>query len=441
MNGAKTRIDAGYWSFALPLAVLGPLMTIGTMAQQAALLSLSEGIRELAAFTLANAVLNPFANVLGMAPEMSTVLGSDRSGYRATRRLVLIVGLILTGIVALLGLTSLGASVISTCFHAERGLVTAVGDYLFWFGLAIPFAGMQSVSTGTLVRAGRTGTVTLLKVGDIAATIALLVLGAQFGWATRVILIVSRLVPAVVAAVVSSVLAAPHVPRVDAGTTTSTWAALRYFAPLAVTTSMFTLSRPILFALVAASLGAGLASETMVAAMSLAFSVGFLFQSMINKALRQLLATRIAVDPAGCRRFAVQFTAVLTAIAILGLSGPGAHFLLTRIMGAEGEVLRLAAEAAPILALAPLAIAWRNWYHGMAMAHRRTGSMAYGSLWRNGCVVVCALACSGLGILDHRTGAAIMVLAFAAEAVGTIVASRRWRTDLAGSAHGRLGEA
>lgn len=440
MDAAKARIDAGYWRFALPLAVLGPLMTIGGMAQQAALLSLSEGIRELAAFTLANAVLNPFANVLGMAPEMSTVLGSDRSGYRSTRRLVLIVGLVLTGIVALLGLTSLGASIISTCFHAERGLVTAVGDYLFWFGLAIPFGGMQSVSTGTLVRAGRTGTVTLLKVGDIAATIALLVFGAQFGWTTRVILIVSRLVPAVVAAVVSSILAAPHVPRIDAGTTTSTWAALRYFAPLAVTTSMFTLSRPILFALVTASLGAGLASETMVAAMSLAFSVGFLFQSMINKALRQLLATRIAVDPTGCRRFALQFTAVLTVVAVLGLSGPGVHALLT-VMGAEGEVLRLAAEAAPILALAPLAIAWRNWYHGLAMAHRRTGSMAYGSLWRNGCVVVCALACSTLGILDHRSGAAIMVLAFAAEAVGTIVASRRWRTDLAGSAHGRLGQA
>jgi len=84
----------------------------------------------------------------------------------------------------------------------------------------------------------------------------------------------------------------------------------------------------------------------------------------------------------------------------------------------------------PILAATPVVIAWRNWYHGLAMVHRRTGAMVVGSLGRNGWVLIAGGALALGGVLSARTAAVVMVGAFVCEALGTILASRRWRADL-----------
>jgi len=200
---------------------------------------------------------------------------------------------------------------------------------------------------------------------------------------------------------------------------------------MAVTTTMFTLSRPILFSVVTLVEADQQRAELMIAALSLAFACGFIFQSVVNNVLRNLMATFGGDDPVGCRRFALQLTLGTTVLAAICLAGPPVRWFLAAVLHAEGRVLELAAQAAPVLALAPLVIAWRNWYHGLAMVHRRTGAMLIGSLGRNGCVAFGALALAELGWFDHRTGAALLVAAFACEALGTILASRRWRAALA----------
>lgn len=429
---AEPGATPSYWRFALPLVALGPLMQAGAMAQQSAVLGLGS-VRELAALALAKAMLDPFANMLGMAPQMGTVLGRDRAGYRAVRQLVLGMGLILLLAVALIAATPLGPAVVGLTFRVDDGLIAIVLEYLLWFAMVIPLMGIHRVASGILVRAHRTGVLTAIKVGQIGAVIAILILGAQLGWAVRATLIASALIPELLAVVVTVGLARGHAPRDDDPELprTSVAGALRFFAPMAVTTTMFTLSRPILFSVVTLFEADQHRAELMIAALSLAFACGFVFQSVVNNVLRNLMATFAGDDPEGCRRFAIQLTLATTAAALVCLVGPPARWFLATVMQAEGAVLELASQAAPVLALAPLVIAWRNWYHGLAMVHRRTGAMLMGSLARNGCVALGALALAEMGWFDHRTGAALLVAAFAFEAVGTILASRRWRAALA----------
>lgn len=430
---ADRSASTGYWRFALPLVVLGPLMLAGNLAQQSALLGFSQGVRELAAFALAGALLNPFANMLAMAPQMGTVLGRDRSGHRSVRRLVLGMGLGLFALVVLIAASPLGPAAISLFFRVEDSLVSIVLEYLLWFAMVIPLTGMQRVATGMLVRERRTATVTAVRLGDCALVIAILVAGAGAEWPLRATLIASRLLPELCSTVVTLHLARHLSPRDDdpERPATSVWSATRFFAPMAVTTTMFTLSRPILFSFATMVETDARRAELLIAALSLTFSCGFIFQSMVNHALRNLMATFGAEDPAGCRRFALQLTALITVAAVLFLTGPPLRWFLSTVLQAEGEVLVLATQAAPILALTPIVIAWRNWYHGLAMAHRRTGAMLLGSLGRNGCIVLGAAALAAGGWFDHRSATALLVAAFACEAVGTILASRRWRSALA----------
>ncbi|MDA3961847.1 MAG: hypothetical protein PF961_13745 [Planctomycetota bacterium] len=423
-----------YWRFALPLVAIGPLWQVSNLAQQAAVLALSGSVRELAAFALARAMVNPFANVLGMVPEMSNVLGRDRSGLLAVRRLVLGIGFALTLCVVAMTLSPAGAALVRGAFSAEAGLVDIVLHYFLWLSLIIPVAGLGQLAAGTLVRAQRTGLVTGIRLGEMCCVLAILVGGGLWGLPVRVVLIASALIPNVLGCCVATVFAHAYLPHDDDPNTVRTTVptALRFFAPMAATTTMFTLSRPILFAVLSRTTGGGTAAETMIAALSLAFGCGFIFQSVINNVQRHVMATFAAADPAGCLRFSLQLTIATTSVALICLTGPPARWLLSSVMHAEGQVLELATQATAILALAPITIAWRNWYHGLGIAHRKTGAMIIGSLGRNGCVAIGAVSLGALGWLDHRSAAALMVAAFGCEALGTIIASHRWRSAMLG---------
>jgi len=87
----------------------------------------------------------------------------------------------------------------------------------------------------------------------------------------------------------------------------------------------------------------------------------------------------------------------------------------------------MAVEAVWPLLLCPVCIAWRNYYHGLAMVHRRTMAMAGGSVMRNAVVLIAAPVLMRFGAFNHVTAAAMLPLAFGAEAATVMLWSRTWR--------------
>ncbi len=78
----------------------------------------------------------------------------------------------------------------------------------------------------------------------------------------------------------------------------------------------------------------------------------------------------------------------------------------------------------------PAIMAWRNYYHGLAMVHRRTFSMAVGGILRNVSVIVCCAALCAMQEFNHVTASFMLVFGFAAEAATVTLMTRRWRSEI-----------
>ena len=421
-----------YLRFYAPLTLIGLIDISGQLAKQGALLSVGEhGVRELVAFTLALAIMNPLVNLLIMVPQMSNVLGRTAAGYQAARAFMLRLSALLTGIILLLALSGAGSWISRSAFAADDELVSAILFYLLWLSPRPIFNAVGQFAIGTLVRARRTGLVTMIRVVDTSMVFAMLSLGIAAGWDIRVTMIAAGLTPLLAGALIAVILARrlTPTPQPDDDVAPTTAGIVRYFGPMAFTTAMFALSRPTLFALISLAYGPGAFTETIIAGLALAFSSVMLFHNPIN-GYRHVMTTFGDLDPEGVHRFIRRTTLCLVLAMCLTLASPLFPWFLEDVMGATGTVRDVAQQTAWVLVLMLPTIAWRNWYHGLSMVHKRTGAMLLGSVGRYATVLIVGGLLMFAGVLDHRFAALVLTLAFAAEAVGTKLGSQRWRAEL-----------
>jgi preprotein translocase subunit SecG len=199
-----------------------------------------------------------------------------------------------------------------------------------------------------------------------------------------------------------------------------------FFLPMVFTSLLFTLSRPIILAFITAQKDADVVRvETMVAGVSLAWSFNVIFQGAVNQ-FRDVFITFGRRDLNGVRTFMAVATAVLTCIMLLVVATPLGTLFLSYLQGATGETLRIARQAMWVLVFVPPIIAWRNYYHGLTMLHRRTHGMTAGSFMRNVAILAAAWLLTALGLYNHVAAAGTLVIGFAAEAVTVALFTRAW---------------
>lgn len=426
-----------YAAFFWPLSFLGVAMLSGRLAQNHVLMNYRDGVQELAWFALALAMIGPFQSVLGMVPHMVTVMGRDSRCRRTCLYFVLLAAGGLLAPLTTIAWFPFGPAVVQSVYDVSDPAAGTIVSYLRVLSPLILTAAVRQWTVGVLVARGRTGWVTGIRVLDLTLLVALLAVGVHCGCPPLTVIALPRAVTEVSGLAISALVlwrgprnadlpthTAHHAPTPDL-----TYRCLfAYFWPLAFTTFMFTLSRPIIFAFVTNLERHDRSSPeatTVVAALSLAFTLGMVFQMTVNQ-FRHLLVRYGHIDPVGVRRFMVWVTVLVSAAMLLMVATPTAEAFFRHLQGARGSALRMALDSLWVLCLVPLVIACRNYYHGLAMVHHRTGSMALGGLARNGAILCCGGLFSVMGILDHRTAALLLVIAFAAEATTVFLATRSW---------------
>jgi hypothetical protein len=429
MSESPTRHD--YWHFYWPLAFMGIVAVAGRLTQNRILLGYGDGDTELALFTLALAAFGPFRSALIFVPQMSNVLVRGPRSFRAALRFLVTVCAVSTLPVLLLGWTGLGSPVLRAIYSKGPEDIHIIVLYMRFLTPLIVVDGIAGFLTGLLVQTRRTKLVTLLRVSHIAMLIGMLAAGLALGWRPVINLGSSMLAAGLGHLLLAAVLLSRtgRSPAEGQDRALSQREIAGFFMPMVLTTLLFTTSRPILFGFLTAqhpTSRPGLPDvDTMVAAVSLAFSFNMIFQASVNQ-FRNLLVTFGHEDLAGVRRFMRRTALALTGIMVFAAAGPLSVWFLRDLQGASGELLRMARQCLWPLCLAPLVVTWRNYNHGLTMVRRRTWSMAAGGIGRNVSIAAAAFVLWRCGLYNHVAAAAMLVLGFAGEALVVAIGIRQW---------------
>ncbi len=201
-----------------------------------------------------------------------------------------------------------------------------------------------------------------------------------------------------------------------------------YYWPVAATSTMFSVTRPILYAF----LGRGADGEVAVAAFRVASDFAMIFHNPINQ-LRHIFVTFGGRDRRGVRRFMVHAMLLLTGLMAAVVFSPLGTLVLADGLGVEDDVLGLARQALVVFCLTPMVVTARNYAHSLLLLYRQTRGMAAGAVLRVTMTALGAWAAWELGVLRIEVAAAILVLGFAMEGVASLPAARaaRQETDAA----------
>ncbi|MFW5856784.1 MAG: hypothetical protein ACOCX4_02815 [Planctomycetota bacterium] len=411
------------WVFYWPLALDGCARILANHCQNGALARYPDATREIAIFALAMSFFNFFNATLVFVPQAVNALGRSAQARRVCLRLVLTVA---AGLFVLLGsiayLPAVGRPVLQTAYGIQPHLLDGVLVYLRYLAPLVVIHALRQYCTGLLVQAKRTGWVTVLNAGHIGILLAMLVVGLAAGWPAAGTLATAQIV-AGVAHLLAGALATRRTsapPAANAAAPLSTGEALAFFWPVAATSGMFALSRPILYAFV----GRTDQAETTTAAMRVAFDTAMLFHMPMNQ-FRHLFITFGEENLPQTRRFMLRTLLVLAGGMLVLNGSPAVGEYLGGVLGIGPDLVGPAREALWILCLVPFVATLRNYYHGLAMLRRRTRGMALGGIGRNGALALSAWAFQAAGILDHRTAAVALVAGFLAEALLVRGAVRR----------------
>ncbi len=420
-----------YWSFYWPLALTGLVTLLAQQLQNAALARYPDAARELATFALAAGTFHLFDAVLIFMPQLVNVLARSRAAARLCLRFTLAVCGIMTAPVVLLAFPPVGGPVLGALFHIEGDQLRDVLLYMALLAPNVVILGLRHYYTGLIVQERRTGIVTASNAGFLAVVAILLVVGRMAGWGAVVTLAVAQLVASTAQFLVLRAVAVRicDPERHGTGETLCLRQVVDFFWPVALTSLMFSLSRPILFSF----LGRLPDPAPVIAATRVGFDAAQIFHNLLNQ-FRHLFVTFGRVDLAGVRRFMTRVTAAVVVAMLLVTLTPLSNLVLRDWIGVRGEVLRMSRHVLMVMTVLPIMVALRNYFHGLAMIDRQTGPMGAGAVARNLATYGVSALLSAAGWMNHVAAAAILATGFLGETLVVIFwhpMARRARAALA----------
>ena len=403
-----------YWVFYWPLALMGLATVIASQFQNGVLARYPDAVRQLAIFAFATGTLQLFAAATGFVPQMANILGKGAGPRRVCLRFTLVVCVALTIPPAFLAFAPPGRQVLATVYSMEGQMLDSVVRYLRYLLPVVALVGLRQYYSGLLLQARRSGLVTGLTVLHLGTVLGTLLLGFVRGWPAIETLAFSQVFSAALHTVLAYVLhlrfCREHVNSDQEQL--NYWAVLAFFWPVAVTSIMFALSRPILYSF-AKRTGDGVA---VVAVLRVAFTFAMIFHAAMNQ-FRHLFVTFGREQFPEMRRFMVRVLAAIMFIIVLILATPISTVIFQDMLGVTNEVLAMVRETLWVLCAIPVIVTLRNYFHSLSLINRRTGSMALAAVARNTAIWVAAWLLYRCRMLTHVTAGAVLVLGFATETI------------------------
>ncbi len=427
-------MQSKYWKFFWPLALMGILMMLGRQFENLVLAKYPDAVRELATFAVAGSLFGLFNAILIFVPQMANVLARGRQSHRVCLRFTLAVAAGLTALVAALSFAPQGPGIVGRLFQTDLPTARVITRFLRLLLPLIAINALRQYYVGLLIQAHRTKTVTLLNMVHLAVLIAVLLGGLAIGQPAVLTLAAARLLACGLhLAVALAFYRAAHVFPADgpaeADGALTTRAVTAFFWPVAMTSVMFALSRPVIYAFVNRTDGAAVT----VAALRVAFDFVMLFHSPLNQ-FRHLFVTFGRKDPEGVKRFMVRVMLGVWAALALTAFTPLGTVIFRDLIKVPPETLDPTRKVFMTLAVWPLLITFRNYYHGQLLTRRRTAGMAAGSVARLGSIAAVSAVCEAMGWLDHITAGLALQVGFLAEGlISAAFARRHIRTEAVGA--------
>lgn len=417
-------IQRPYWSFYWPLALTGLAMVLAAQFKNGVLSRYPDAIQELAVFAIAGSIMQLCRAGIIFVPQMINVLARNPQATVVCLRFTIMAALALSLPLLLFGFTPLGGMFIPVIFKLESGWLTGVTLYLQLLSPMILIGALGQFFTGLLVQSKRTGLVTMLNGVMLTTTILVLFVGLWNGIDATWVISASHVLPALLHLILTVVCyqlfyRAPETERtVEA---LSYGKALRFFYPVAFTSTMFATSRPLIYAFISYTSGAALT----IAILRICFDFTMMFYNMLNQ-FRHLFVTFGAEDPAGVRRFMIRiFGLVITAMLIIAIT-PLHQWFIHYLLGVENMLhVKMAQEAILVLCLIPMFLTLRNYFHGVALVEHKTGRMGLAGVMRISSIFCFTAVCYYFEVLNHMTGAGALVAGFMAEGTAMWLLTRR----------------
>lgn len=415
-----------YGAFYWPLTLTSVAMQLQAQFQNAVLARYPDADAELATFALASSSFQLLNSFLIFVPQTVTVLAISPGARAACLRYIVGVSIALSLPMAWIAYSATGTGTLAALLKIPDSVLPDVVQYLQWLTPLLVVNALRQYYTGLLIQSERTRVVTVLNFVQLGSLLGVLLLGHRLEWVAMKTLASATIASNVLHLLLIWRTARPCGTDRPAPTGSSDGLSYRkfmdFFWPMAFTSGMFALSRPLTYAYVNRTASA----VVTVAALRLAFDLSLLFQNPVNQ-FRHLYTTYGLADPVGVRRYTLRVTMGLTAVMVAISFTPLSRIILGDLMGVEGAVLNQATGALRMMCLGPLVLASRNLSHGHMMIKRRTNGMAGGALLRVLSIWGCSWALFHFGVLNHYTAAAVSLVGFAAEALSARFSVGRMR--------------
>ncbi len=405
-----------YWAFYWPLTLTGFAMLLAKQFENGVLARYPDAATELAIFAYAWSTFFLFNAALVFVPQVVTRLARSAADRAVCLRFLWAVCASLTVPLVVVSFTPLGGQILDRLFDLRGSELAAVVTYLRFLTPMVLINGMRLFYMGILVQEHRTRTVTILNVAYLSLIVILLTIGFRSGWRPVITLAVAQLSASSLHLILGATLSRQG--RTERGEAEKTSATITYrevfafFWPVALTSTMFAFSRPILYSFVSRTPDA----TTTVAALRVAFDLAMIFHNPMNQS-RHLFVTFGLKDRAGLQIFVTRVMLGLSALMLLVAATPLLDSVMVGLLGVDEAIRAMAHGSFWVLCLVPLTIGLRNMVHGTAMVKKRTTGMGIGGISRNAVIYATSWACYHAGVLNHLSAAGILVAGFAAEGI------------------------
>jgi hypothetical protein len=423
-----------YFQFYWPLALTGSIGLSGMLVKNFVLLGFEDGVRELALYALAWSVFLPLQSATWMVSQAVNVLVDGRESLR---RIIAFFGgvvILLTCPLVWLGFSESGKILLGRFYTLESTDLEVIQAYVRGFiPLPLILTALQFVR-GLLVQVEATRITTALEAVRVILLGTTLAVGVHQGWSPLFTLIFGQLATDSLNLALHLWFLRPHRPhwRKAEAEPIRFPAIWRFFWPVALTTLMFSFSRPIILSFITElgpeALPAG-GKEQLIAGLSLAFGFIPVFMNPINQ-FRNVFVNFARDDLAGVvtlLRWTIGgLTGFMLLVALTGLDG----LFFRHFQGARPETSAIAENAFLVACLLPLGMGWRNYYHGLALAHRRTTSMGFASIMRNVVIYLLGALLLHFEFLNAGTAMSLLLSGFLTETAWMIFMTSKWRRAL-----------
>ena len=396
--------------FMLPLVLTALVQELSGQFLNGGMARMPRATETLAAFGLAIGIAGLLSGIMQQARQLGLVLVEHDQGFHAVFRVGLAIGLALSGVLALLALTPLGAWLIGDVHGVDPALTEVVLLAFLWLIPHPLIRGMTRIYTGTLLRIHRSDIPAYGTVSGIGLSIltVFVLLPLDFVRADPILLPVLATYAGTLAEFAFVVWGHyRHVrfpARGDAAPLAMSYV-LRFFWPLALIMAVQSGTRPLINVFVARAAD----GTEALAVLTVVYALGHIPYGWLNEVRNLPTAFREHDDLPKVRRFI--FACGLfsfTWMAALVWTPAADHILLSWI-GIEPELVAHCGVPLIIFSGFPIVVSLRSYIHGIGLLQHRTKAMAPSAPSRVATVVFMLTLLSGFD-LHGATRATIALL-------------------------------